>query len=154
MTADAPAIRPYQADDLDTVVSLRHRSWSAALPDLVHLQPIGQWRDRFREEIVPGETVWVAEMDGRIVGFIALDEASGYLDQMFVEPEAQSRGIGRALTTWAKNRCPAGLRLHTLAQNTRARSLYESHGFHVVAKGVNAVNGQPNVEYVWHPAEC
>ena len=39
---------------------------------------------------------WVAERDGRLVGFSDLD-ADGYIDMMFVDPDAVRTGVASAL---------------------------------------------------------
>jgi GNAT superfamily N-acetyltransferase len=144
-------IRPYRPDDLDAVVALWYRSWHASLPGLRHPHPIEAWHRRFREEIAQQEAVWVAERDGRLVGFLALYEARGYLDQVYVEPELRGQGIGTALLAQARRLCPSGLTLHALQANMAARAFYARHGFVEGPPGVNRVNGQPNVEYRWRP---
>lgn len=142
-------LRPYTPADLDDVVGHWYRTWHATFPKIVHPQNQAQWRERFRDDIASTEFVWVATVDGRIAGFLALDEGRGYLDQLFVDPAAQGRGVGGALLAKAKVLCPAGLTLHTLEQNHRARAFWERHGFQPTGAGVNPVNGQRNLEYRW-----
>jgi GNAT superfamily N-acetyltransferase len=98
-------------------------------------------------------TVFIAEESEQVVGFALLFENIGRLDQLFVRPDAQSRGIGTALLNLAKTRCPRGLHLDTQQANTGARRFYERHGFRRGREGINKVNGKPNVEYVWTPGE-
>ncbi len=74
---------------------------------------------------------WVAEEDGRILGF-AIGLLSGNVWALFVRPEAEGRGIGSALHTemlaWFSQQ-----RLHRLwlstGTNTRARAFYEARGW-------------------------
>ena len=147
-------LRPYRAEDLAAVVALWYRAWHRAFPDARHPQPEKQWRTRFRNEIAPHQMVWVA-VDGadgdRIVGFISMVVADGYIDQLFVDPDVQGRGVGAALTAKAKELAPRGLSLHTLQRNAPARAFYEKHGFVAGATGVNPVNGLPNIWYHWDP---
>lgn len=145
-------IRPYRSGDLDATVDLWHRTWHHTFPSLTHPQAYAQWRSRFEDEILPRLRVWVAELDGAIVGFLALDIAHGYISQMFVDPSTQGTGIGDALMETAKEACPRGLTLHSLEQNARARRFWEKHGFLPGRASVNAVNGQPNIAYRWRPA--
>jgi GNAT superfamily N-acetyltransferase len=46
--------------------------------------------------------------------------AIGCLDQLFVAPEVQGRGIGRTLLYLAKQKLPEGLWLWTVVDNQRA----------------------------------
>ena len=95
-------------DDLEEVVQLWFRSWHQAFPDLRHPQPLAQWRARFRDEFVGHREIWLAEVDGRLAGFAALARHEGVLDQLFVAPTYQGRGVGTALLAHAKARVPNG----------------------------------------------
>jgi GNAT superfamily N-acetyltransferase len=96
--------------------------------------------------------VWVAEEDGRIVGFMALGE--GWLDHIYVDPEQQNRGTGTALLTLAMQRRPNGLQLWAFQKNEGARRLYERHGFRLeqLTDGADNMEREPDALYVWEPA--
>jgi putative acetyltransferase len=146
-------IRPYRPEDLDQVVDLWYDTWHATFPDLRHHEPKDEWQRRFEAEIVPEEQVFVAEVDGRIAGFLAVKDrggGQGYLHEIFVAPEFHRRGIGSTLLGLAQKLAPAGLRLHTLQRNTEAAAFYECHGFTVVETGIGRV-GLPNAQYAWTP---
>jgi ribosomal protein S18 acetylase RimI-like enzyme len=152
-TPAPPTIRQYLPDDLDPVVDLWYDSWHATFPDLRHHEPKAEWRRRFEAEIAVEEQIYVAEVDGRLAGFLAVKDrggGQGYLHEIFVTPEHQGQGIGSALMALAKALAPAGLRLHTLQRNTRAAAFYERHGFDVVSIGIGRV-GLPNAQYAWTP---
>jgi ribosomal protein S18 acetylase RimI-like enzyme len=151
MMPEGLRIRLYRPEDLDAVVELWYRSWTTVLPGLQHPQPVSEWHRRFREEISQEQTVWVAELDGRVVGFLAMYVPRGYVDQLYVEPALQGQGLGTALLARARAASPGGLSLHALQANVAARAFYERHGFIVGETGTNLVNGQPNVEYHWTP---
>jgi GNAT superfamily N-acetyltransferase len=144
-------IRRYEDGDLDAVVEIWHRAWTTALPGLRHPHSIEEWHRRFREEISQQEVVWVAEIDGRVAGFLAMFAYAGYVDQLYVEPEHQGRAIGTALLAEARELSPSGLTLHTLQANRAAHAFYERHGFVAGETGVNRVNGFLNVAYRWTP---
>jgi putative acetyltransferase len=150
-----PATRTYRPADLDAVVDLWYDTWHATFPDLRHHESRPEWRRRFEWEIAAQEQVHVAEIDGRLAGFLAVRDdggGRGYLHQIFVAPEYQGRGVGAALMTLAKRLAPAGLRLHTLQRNVQAAAFYERHGFTVISTGIGRV-GLPNAQYVWMPGE-
>ena len=144
-------IRPYCDDDLAPTVDLWYRSWAATFPDIQHKLPRDQWDVRFVEEIVPAYEIWIAERAPRIAGFLAVNSESGHLDQLFVEPTDQSRGVGSALMAKAKALSPGGLHLRVLRANTVAIRFYERHGFAFTGSGISPYNKLPMHEYVWAP---
>jgi ribosomal protein S18 acetylase RimI-like enzyme len=144
-------IRCYADDDLDEVVTLWYRSWTNTFPDLKHPQSFEEWKLRFQNDIANQTHIRVAQIKSRIVGFIAIAEAVGIIEQLFVDVDTQRRGVGTALLDRAKSIRPHGLSLTTLQQNMQARQLYEKHGFVAKRLGINPINKRPNVEYVWNP---
>lgn len=144
-------LRQYQSGDEIAVVDLWYRSWAAAFPGRNHPLPFDKWGDRFMNEIVIKDQIWIAQVDNEIVGFLALDRAAADVDQIFVDPNAQGHGVGAALMDKAKSLCPEGLRLHALQENKIALRFYEHHGFKAGTKGTNPVNGLATIEFTWRP---
>ena len=103
------------------------------------------------DHVLPRLETWVAEADGRVIAMMALDETA--LEQLYVEPGWQGRGIGSRLVELAKERRPRGLQLYTFQVNERARRFYEHHGFVIALLGDGSGNeeGQPDVLYRWRP---
>ncbi len=135
-------------------MDLWYRTWHATFPDLRHAEPIEEWRSRFETVIAVEERVYVAEIDGRLAGFLAVADrggGQGYLHEIFVAPEFQRRGLGSILMAKAKELAPAGLRLRTLQRNTQASAFYARHGFIAGSTGIGRV-GLPNVEFRWTPS--
>jgi ribosomal protein S18 acetylase RimI-like enzyme len=101
--------------------------------------------------LVPRTETWVADEGGRIVAMMAIE--GGSLDQLYVAPDSQGRGIGSRLVELAKTRRPEGLELYTFQVNERARRFYEHHGFLVALLGDGSGNEerQPDVLYRWRP---
>lgn len=122
----------------------------AAFPQIPYPESDEWWQTRLRE-VMGQNSVWVAEVDGAIAGFLAMDAAGGYVDQLFVDVDAQSTGIGSALLAMAMSLSPNGLGLHTLVENAPARAFYEKRGFRAAGLETEAFGGRPNVEYVWRP---
>ena len=140
-------IRRYTDNDLDDVVTLWHRSWTQAFPNLQHPQSFEQWKSRFQNDYARQEGVWIAIMQNQIVGFMVVRDR--IIAQFFVDTDRQRTGIGTALLSQAKQMYPSGLSLTTLQQNEQARQFYQKHGFAPGAAGINPINGQPNIEYYW-----
>lgn len=97
--------------------------------------------------LAPGATFLVEAPDGAAVGLVAAvpDAAAPvvHLMAMWVDPIARGSGAADALVeavvAWASARGVATVHLHVEKQNTRARRLYERHGFratgHEIAGG-------------------
>ncbi len=86
------------------------------------------------EQIAAGY-VFVAELDGAIVGFAAVvprEDGGSELDALFVEPHVWKRGIGRALVEHgARKACAAGARFLHVIGNPHAKGFYLACGFSV-----------------------
>jgi GNAT superfamily N-acetyltransferase len=93
--------------------------------------------------------IWVAEVDGRVVGFAALTDE--WLGHLYIAPAAQRRGLGTALLDVAKQARPDGLKLYVFQANTGARRFYERHGFTVrtFTDGQDNEENEPDVVYTW-----
>jgi GNAT superfamily N-acetyltransferase len=85
-------------------------------------------RARVDEELAAGWHVTVAELEGEVVGFLALRPNLAKLDQIFVAPDWHGKGVGRALFAAAQRELRGGFTLSTHAANARARRLYEALG--------------------------
>jgi GNAT superfamily N-acetyltransferase len=96
------------------------------------------------------DEVWVAEEAGRILGFLAIDGGK-LLAKLYVEPDAQNRGVGAALLDQAKTLCPEGLELWVFQRNEGARRFYERHGFRPVelTDGADNWEKEPDALYAW-----
>ena len=121
--------RPDEREDLEAL------QWRASLanehdrpnleanPDAIHLPA---------EQIERGE-VFVADLDGRTVGFSAILLEKGHieLDGLFVEPEMWRQGIGAALVDASAHEARRrGMALMVVAKPA-ARGFYEKCGFTV-----------------------
>jgi GNAT superfamily N-acetyltransferase len=141
-------LRRANAQDADAVgeIFLRTRDLMTYLPRIPDEDrpKLGGW-------IVERHEVWVAEEDGTIVGFAGLDP--GKLEHLYVDPEAQNRGVGAELLLEAKRLRPEGLQLWAFQKNEGARRFYERHGFRVVklTDGADNMERQPDVLYEWVP---
>jgi len=86
-----------------------------------------------------------------VIGFVTVDPATGYLDQLVVAPEAWGAKLADVLIVAAKEIAPAGLDLHVNQDNRRAIRFYERQGFTVSGKDVNALSGKPVFRMSWRP---
>jgi putative acetyltransferase len=142
-------IRLYEPKYLEEIVQLWYKTWNQTFTDIQHPQPYSAWKERFCNDLAIRGEVWVAELENHIVGFIVVIKAEEELNQIFVDPMYQNKGVGSALINKAKEISPKRLKLYTLQQNQRACLFYEKHGFKAGNVSVNKYNRQPNVEYNW-----
>jgi putative acetyltransferase len=147
------ALRDYAPADEDEAIALWLRSWTAAYPAIDFDARLGWWRKRWHDELVPNTRIVVAgigiSFQRMMVGFVTLDPATGYIDQIVVAPEFWGSGIGTLLIEDAKRRSPQGLELDVNTDNIRAIRFYESKGFSITADGTNPVSGKPVYRMSW-----
>ena len=77
----------------------------------------------------------IVEHSGTHVGFVAV--TGSHLDQLFVDPRYQRRGIGTSLLKAACSRTQPITTLNVFEQNIPARRFYERHGFQKVRRFFN-----------------
>jgi ribosomal protein S18 acetylase RimI-like enzyme len=109
--------------------------------------PIAEQAAYFRSEVLPTNTVCLALVAGRLVGFAAASAES--VAQLHVRVGFHRLGIGSRLLNWAKSRSIGSLWLYTFARNTVAQAFYEHHGFRVVARGFEPVWQLEDIKYQW-----
>lgn len=99
MADAAPTIRPLSELDLSDIARIAEATRGAYQPDL--------WEDRVTYYLRRDpEGSLVAEVDGRVVGFMlgdvragefGLEQPCGWIEVIGIDPERGGRGIGRAL---------------------------------------------------------
>ncbi|MGH3144571.1 MAG: GNAT family N-acetyltransferase, partial [Rubrobacter sp.] len=116
-----PRIRLFDDRDADAVIGLSLRAWAPVFASLervlgsaIFRRQHPDWRvDQRRavEEVCATKKgrVWVAEVDGSVVGFVAVELHSpernmGEVYMLAVDPDHQGGGIGTALTEFALER--------------------------------------------------
>jgi GNAT superfamily N-acetyltransferase len=147
-------IRRARADEALVAANVYLESRAAAgdlIPPPVHDDDdVRRW---MRDHFMPRAELWFAvDEDDAALALLAL-EGDDWLEQLYVSPPAQGRGIGAALLQHAKVQRPAGLQLWAFASNTVARRFYESHGFVIAEQTDGAGNEEqaPDVRYRWMP---
>src|SRR5919108_110507 len=109
-------IRRARAEDVDAIATLFRCSYRT-----LEFLPILHTPEEDREHfvgVVDKQDVWVADEDGDVIGFIALDGDLGTF--FYVAPEANGRGIGSALFEQAQQARPAGFGFWGFQANERA----------------------------------
>jgi len=120
------SLRRATAADAAAIGALHRHTMRTSLPFLPQLHSVADVVGFVGRTLLPQNEIWVAEADGRIVGYIAF--APGWINQLYVHPDAQGRGIGAQLLERALAD-GSSRRLWTFQQNQRARKFYEDRGF-------------------------
>lgn len=144
-------LRPYRPDDFDDAVGIWIRAWQTAMPEIAFAKRLDWWRNRWLTDLVPNNTITMAQVGIRPEGFIVLDAKTGWLDQLAVEPVLWGHGIAGKLMDEAKRISPHGVRLDVNQTNARAIRFYEHIGFVRAGEGVNKHSGAATYLYEWKP---
>jgi ribosomal protein S18 acetylase RimI-like enzyme len=145
-------LRPAEPSDVEALVEIHVSSVREAMPWLPQLHTREETVEWMRHHVLVRLRVWVAESEGQVVGYAAL--GPGELEQLYVRPGYQGRGVGRMLLEHAKTLEPRGIELWVFQRNTRARAFYEAHGFQPVSftDGSRNEEREPDARYAWKPA--
>ena len=144
-----PTIRPARPDEYDEVARVWMESWvSTGLEEASNFL-LANMRARLRREIENGWTLFVADDDGRIAAMLALHLPDGYLDQLFVAPDHQGRGLGRRLLRFTRKHLPDEISLRCVRENDKAWRWYEREGFAFEREAVEPMTGFTMKYYRW-----
>jgi putative acetyltransferase len=86
---------------------------------------------------------------GDIAGFVMIDTATGYLDQIAVRPDLWGAGLAEALIGEARRLSPDKVVLDVNADNPRAVAFYRRLGFREIGQGVNPRSGLATLKLEW-----
>ena len=142
-------LRRARPADAMAVAGLHLAARRHAMPYLPELRSDDEVRAWTRDTLLPKAEVWIAEIDGRPAGYLAL--VDDILDHLYVEPRHQGQGVGSLLLAKAKALRPTGLRLFTFRRNRPARAFYEARGFAPMrfSDGAGNEEREPDVLYAW-----
>jgi len=143
MAKPAATLRPYTSADEAAAIALWQQTWQQAYPAIDFAARIDWWRERWRNELVPTAAIVVAEATGALVGFVTVDTATGYLDQIVVATPLWGAGVAELLLEEATRLSPRRLELHVNKDNERAVRFYRKHDFTIAGEDVNARSGAP-----------
>jgi putative acetyltransferase len=130
-------LRPYEDDDLEQLLDVWERASRIAhafLPDAFFAQE----RELIAEQWLPAAetTVYV---DERVVGFLSL--VGNEVGAIFVDPDRQGEGIGRALMDAARASRPY-LELDVFEANAIGRGFYDAYGFRAIGGSEHEETGE------------
>ena len=100
----------------------------------------------FVKEMLPQAEVYVYEDDKMIQGFIGINDE--YIEGIFVSDEMQSRGIGKMLLDYIKDKKDK-LQLKVYQKNVRAMSFYQREGFTIQSEEMDEFTGEKEYVMNW-----
>ena len=100
----------------------------------------------FVKELLPQAEVYVYEDDKMIQGFIGINDE--YIEGIFVSDEMQSRGIGKMLLDYIKDKKDR-LQLKVYQKNVRAMSFYQREGFTIQSESMDEFTGEKEYVMNW-----
>ena len=142
-------IRPARADEYDAVADVWMRGWLS-----VGIETPNDWllkalSERIPKEVENGWSLYVADDAGRVAAMLAFRLRDGHLDQLFIAPEYQSKGLGKRLLNFTREHLPDEIWLRCVRENERAWRWYEREGFVFEKEQVDPASGFAMRYYRW-----
>ena len=142
-------IRKYKPEDCEEVLEVWYAASQVAHP-FVSEEFLADEREQIRKNHLPKAETWVSEHEEAVAGFIAL--MGNEVGAIFVKPELQGRGIGRALMDHAASSRDS-LFLDVFKQNSIGRRFYDRYGFRFQREHVHEQTGYLQLRLVYTAKE-
>lgn len=137
-------IRKLQKVDINKVADI----WLKTNLKAHYFIPEQYWTNNYEvvKEMLPQADVYVYEDDKIIQGFVGINDE--YIEGIFVSDEMQSRGIGKILLDYIKDKKDR-LQLKVYQKNVRAMSFYQREGFTIQSEGMDEFTGEKEYVMNW-----
>lgn len=137
-------IRKLQKVDINKVADI----WLKTNLKTHYFIPEQYWTNNYKvvKEMLPQAEVYVYEDDKIIQGFIGINDE--YIEGIFVSDEMQSRGIGKMLLDYIKDKKDR-LQLKVYQKNVRAMSFYQREGFTIQSESMDEFTGEKEYVMNW-----
>ena len=137
-------IRKMQNIDIDSVADI----WLKTNLKAHYFIPEQYWTSNYEsvKEMMSQAEVYVYEDDKMIQGFIGVSDE--YIEGIFVSDEMQSRGIGKMLLDYIKDKKDR-LQLKVYQKNVRAMSFYQREGFTIQSEEMDEFTREKEYVMNW-----
>jgi GNAT superfamily N-acetyltransferase len=149
------SVRRAELADARAIAEVHVRTWQAAYrhafpAELLDNDSVDERERLWSHHLGLGVVAWVAEAEGRIVGFVSVGDSrtekdAGELYAIYVLPEAWGTGAATGLMAaakdWFAQEGYATAMLWVLADNPRARRFYEREGWRAEGTRLDTVRG-------------
>ena len=92
-------------------------------------RPVGHFQARDFIAFAQEEEVWLAYTSDALVGILSLFKEESFIHCLYVEPEAQGLGIGKALVDFVRKKIGKPLTLKLDVPNRKAIAFYDATGW-------------------------
>ena len=140
-------IREYEEADADAVVATWRTSNELAHPFLSKAF-LDKEADNVRNVYPKFAKIWVSEIDGKIVGFIAMIENE--IGGLFLAPDCHGKGLGREMVDFVQAKCGA-LTVEVFRDNKIGRRFYDAYGFKKTVEYLHEHSGQMTLKMAFEP---
>ena len=137
-------IRKMQNTDINRVADI----WLKTNLKAHYFIPEQYWTSNYElvKEMMSQAEVYVYEDDKMIQGFVGL--SNEYMEGIFVSDEMQSRGIGKMLLDYIKDKKDR-LQLKVYQKNVRAMSFYQREGFTIQSEEMDEFTREKEYVMNW-----
>lgn len=137
-------IRKLQKIDINRVADI----WLKTNLKAHYFIPEQYWTNNYEvvKEMLPQAEVYVYEDDKIIQGFVGINDE--YIEGIFVSDEMQSRGIGKMLLDYIKDKKDR-LQLKVYQKNVRAMSFYQREGFTIQSEEMDEFTREKEYVMNW-----
>lgn len=137
-------IRKLRKTDINRVADI----WLKTNLKAHYFIPEQYWTNNYEvvKEILPQADVYVYEDDKIIQGFVGINDE--YIEGIFVSDEMQSRGIGKILLDYIKDKKDR-LQLKVYQKNVRAMSFYQREGFTIQSESMDEFTREKEYVMNW-----
>ena len=149
-----PTIRPAVREDADDIARLLATVRSESIPNL----PLAARSEDSVAPFVRGVLmdefeVWLAEVGGEAVGFMALMPPD-HIGHLYIAAGHRGQGLGTRFVDLARQRFPEGIQLWTFQDNEEAQRFYRRQGFAAVEwadEHEGDAGNTPDLRMTWKP---
>lgn len=131
-------LRKFKDNDVDAVILSWRRASELAHPFLTKAF-LDEEADNVRNVYMAFAETWVTEIEGQVVGFIALVENE--IGGLFLDPKFHGQGLGRAMVDKAAAEKGA-LKVEVFKDNVIGRRFYNAYGFRDIEEFIHEASGQ------------
>jgi ribosomal protein S18 acetylase RimI-like enzyme len=138
--------RPLELCDVEAISGVHHRACLIAYAFMNWRYPIDEVERWYAGKFTEWSWTMAACEADVMAGFIALRDR--HIDQLYVDPAHQRRGIGSLLLEQAIKGVPGRITLDVFEDNLGACAFYEKHGFLAHDRWMNEQEGAIDLLYV------